>query len=110
MNIKTVSPLNTHQNPPIESMQSVVIVCDVANYQALAAVSAYLQSADLLIQANVQVVPPAVYANEKIQEILAADQEAGRIGFVMVKGDNACRHYFKTPEETDFSLHITPLQ
>jgi len=109
MNIKTVSSLNTHQNPLVEPMQSVMVVCDVANYQALAAVSAYLQSADLLIEANVQVVPPAVYANQKIQEILAADQAAGRIGFVMVKDDNACRHYFKTAEQTDFSIHITPL-
>ena len=110
MNMETISPLNTHQNPPVvEPMQPVVVVCDVASYQALAAVSAYLQAADLLVQANVQVVPPAVYANEKVQGILAADQAAGRIGFVLIK-DDACRHYFKTAEAADFSLHITPLQ
>ncbi len=110
MMMETISPLMTSQKPPVENDFPLMVVCDVADHHALAAVSEYLQTAGLLSpDVNVPVVAPTAFANPKVQELLLEDRAMGRIGFVLIK-DNSCRHYFKTAEQVGFSIRITPLQ
>ncbi len=106
---ETVSRLVTNQKPPVEPAQEVIVVCDMAQRDVLAAVSSFLQTTGLVAaDANVQLVTPVVFANAKLLGLLNEDQRAARVSFAVIQG-NTCRRYFKSADQDEFSLHMTSL-
>ena len=105
----TVSRLVTNQNSLVGLEQPVLVVCDMTRRDVLTAVSDYLQTSGLVAtDLSVELVPVVGFASAKVRRLLAEDEQAGRVSFVIIR-DGIVRRYFKTADQDDFSVHLTSL-
>ena len=108
--MEPVSQLVTNQKSFTGNTAHMVVICDVAQPETMAAVSDYLEKAGYLVNKDaVHLMAPAVFGNAAVQSLLAQDQQYQRTSFVVIK-DGTQRHYFKKAYQADFSIHVTRFQ
>ena len=107
MQIQRLSAFITQQKPPLTNDVRVVVVHDPRDQHLLQAISQFLEEAGYFERhERLAVLAASSFGSPNISVQLERDRAQNLTSFVMIT-QGALKHYFKTADQSDFSLRMT---